>query len=89
LSLMTKQVRFVDTVHVFDRDRPAAVRLQVVRAPLRGCALKDTGRQRGPSAAAHKRLDRSPIEEVYADDRFSIIETILSRADRTGGSRWG
>ena len=27
MSYRTKQVRFVDTVHMFDRDRPPAVRL--------------------------------------------------------------
>ena len=27
LAYQTKQVRFVDTVHMFDRDRPPAVRL--------------------------------------------------------------
>ncbi len=27
MAYQTKQVRFVDTVHMFDRDRPPAVRL--------------------------------------------------------------
>jgi len=27
MGYLTKQVRFVDTVHMFDRDRPPSVRL--------------------------------------------------------------
>jgi len=75
MAYQTKQVRFADTVHMFDRSRPPALRLWIDRV-AQGC-LVPWARERRRRAPGMDAARRERGTEARAAERGRVPRCLL------------